>query len=128
MSKVQVRMSRYEKLVKLFDEEVDEQRTLALNDYAEVISKKHAIPLELFLKDIPKSCTSTICRGTKSSGDRCTFRGVYNGYCRHHKAQGERICQRSLSSSSLHNHGPEQMFVRNCPGCNNGLIELNTII
>ena len=124
-------MSLHDKITKLFEEELEDRVNSIITEYAEKISKKHAIPLELLLKDIPESYTSTICRGTKSNGDRCAFKSVSNGYCRHHKSQGDRICQRVLSTSSLHNHGSEQMFVRGCPGCesaNNGLIELNTII
>jgi len=34
--------------------------------------------------------------------------------------------KRELSSKDTHTHGPEQMFVRGCPGCEikNGLIDL----
>ena len=127
MSNLQVRMSLHEKIVKLFDEELEDRVNSILNEYAELISKKHAISLELLLKDIPTTYTSTICKGTKSDGHRCTFKALSNGYCRHHKTQSERICQRTISSSSLHNHGPEQMYMRECPGCesaNNGLIDL----
>ena len=110
-------MSLHEKITQMVDEELEERVNAILNEYALTISKKHAIPLDLLLKDIPTSFVSTTCKGTKSNGVRCTYRATCNGYCRHHKAQGERICQRSLSSSNLHNHGPEHMFVRGCPGC-----------
>jgi len=108
------------------DEEIEERINVVVNEYAEKISKKHAIPLEHLLKDIPESYTITTCKGTKNNGQRCGFKAAANGYCRHHKAQGERLCQRTMSNSSLHNHGPEQMFVRGCPGCesSNGLIDL----
>ena len=123
-------MSLHDKITKLVEEELDDRVNSIITEYAEKISKKHAIPLALLLKDIPENYTSTICRGTKSNGDRCTFRSIYNGYCRHHKTQGEKICQRSLSTSSLHNHGPSSMFVKGCPGCqsSNGLIDLVPII
>jgi len=119
-------MSLHDKITKLFDEEVEERVNSIINEFAVMISKKHAIPLELILKDIPTTYTSTICKGTKASGQRCTFRCVDNGYCRHHLTQGQKITQRTMSSSSLHNHGPEQMFVRGCPGCecSNELIDL----
>ena len=112
-----VRMSLHEKITQIFDDELEDRVNTILNEYALTISKKHAIPLELLLKDIPTSFVTTTCKGTKSDGHRCTFRSMYNGYCGKHKAQGERICPRTFSSSSLHNHGPEQMFVRGCPGC-----------
>lgn len=123
-------MSLNEKITKLVDDELEDRVNAILNEYAEKISKKHGIPLELLLKELPETFTSTTCKGTKAGGHRCTFRAVYNGYCRHHKTQGERICQRSFSSSNLHNHGPEQMFVHGCPGCESSkeLIDLNTIV
>ena len=123
-------MSLSQKIIQLVDEELEDRVNTILNEYAETISKKHAIPLDLLLKDIPTTFVSTVCKGTKSDGHRCTFRSVDGGYCRHHKSQGDRISQRSFSSSSLHNHGPEQMFVRGCPGCHssNELIDLNTIL
>lgn len=120
-------MSLYDNVVKLMDTELEDRINVVMNEYAEKISKKHGIPLELLLKDIPESYTVTMCKGTKNDGRRCGFKAVQNGYCRHHIAQGERICQRSFSSTgSIHNHGPEMMFVRGCPGCeaSNGLIDL----
>jgi hypothetical protein len=110
-------MSLHEKIAQIVDEELEERVNAILNEYALTISKKHAIPLELLLKDIPGSFVSTTCKGTKSDGHRCTYKANYNGYCLKHKSQGERICHRTMSSSNLHNHGPEHMFVRGCPGC-----------
>ncbi len=123
-------MSLHEKITKIVEEELEDRVNAILNEYAVKISKKHAIPLEHLLKDIPSSFVSTICKGTKSNGQRCNFRALFNGYCRHHKTQGERICPRVMSSSNLHNHGPEQMFVKGCPGCESSkeLIDLNPII
>ena len=121
-------MSMYEKVVKLMDEEFEERINVVVNEYAEKISKKHGISLDLLLKDIPKCYTTTICKGTKNSGQRCNFKAVAsgNGYCRHHALQGQRICQRVFSSSSIHNHGADKMFVKGCPGCesSNELIDL----
>lgn len=110
-------MSFLDKISKLLDDEVEERTNAALSEYAIIISKKHGISLDILLKDIPASYTSTICKGTKANGTRCTFRALECGYCRHHKAQGDRLRQRTMSNSSLHTHGPEQMFVRGCPGC-----------
>ena len=120
-------MSLYEKITKLVDEEMEDRVNLVLNTYAEKISKKHGISLELLLKDIPECYATTICKGTKTTtGQRCSFKASDHGYCRHHALQGQRICQRTFSSSSIHNHGPEKMFVKGCLGCesSNGLIDL----
>lgn len=121
-----VRMSLYDKVTKLMDEELEDRVNEVVNEYAEKISKKHGIPLEQLLKDIPESYTSTTCKGTKNNGQRCGFKAFENGYCKHHTVQGQRVCQRTFSSSSLHNHGPEKMFVKGCPGCesSNELIDL----
>ena len=119
-------MSFQEKITLLFEEELHDRVNSIITEYAETISKKHGIPLEQVLKYIPENYTSNICRGTKSNGHRCTFRASRDGYCRHHETQAERLTKRSFSTSNLHNHGPEQMFVRGCPGCesSNGLIDL----
>lgn len=120
-------MSLYDNVVKLMDEALEERINVVVNEYAEKISKKHGIPLEQLLKDIPESYTITTCKGTKNNGQRCGFKAFENGYCRHHASQGHRVCQRVFSSTgSIHNHGPEMMFVRGCPGCeaSNGLIDL----
>ena len=119
-------MSLIEKIAKLVDEELEDRVNTILNEYAEILSKKHGISLDVLLKDLPETYASTTCKGTKSNGQRCGFKSSEDGYCKHHTLQGKRICQRVFSSSSLHNHGPEQMFVRDCPGCNssNGLIDL----
>ena len=121
-------MSMYDKVVKLMDEELEERINVIVNEYAIKISKKHGIALEQLLKDIPSSYTNTTCKGSTNNGQRCTFRASENGYCQRHIIQGKRVCQRifSNSGSSLHNHGPEKMFVKGCPGCesSNELIDL----
>ena len=77
-------MSLHEKITQIVDEELEERVNAILNEYAIKISKKHAIPLELLLKDIPTSFVSTTCKGTKSDGPRCYFMSLYNFYCRFH--------------------------------------------
>lgn len=122
--------SIYDKITDIIDEELDHRVNTIINDYANIISKKHSIPLELLLRDIPTLHTGAMCKGTKSNGHRCTFRGINDGYCRHHIAQRDRLKQKTLLFSSVHNHGPDQMFVRGCPGCKtpNELIDIDTIL
>ena len=119
-------MSLTERITKLVDDELEDRVSLIINVYAMKISKKYGISLDLLLRDIPESYTSMTCKGTKSNGQRCGFKAGDDGYCRHHICQGKRITVRSISSSELHTHGPEQMFVRGCPGCesSNELIDL----
>jgi|TARA_B110000238_G_scaffold135697_1_gene146104 hypothetical protein len=118
-----------ERITKLVDDELEDRVSLIINDYAMKISKKYGISLDLLLRDIPESYTSMTCKGTKSNGQRCGFKAGSNGYCRHHKVQGERICQRIFATTSNHNHGPETMFVKGCPGCesSNELIDLGIL-
>src|SRR6056300_889466 len=107
-------MSMYERIMDIFDDELNERLVAMMNEYVEIISKKHGIAMDLLLKDIPKTFSGTVCKGTKKNdGRRCTFRAGRDGYCKHH-----------------HTHGPEQGFVEGCPGCaiSKELIDLNTMI
>jgi len=124
-------MSLYDKVTALLDEEIEERTNQIINEYAINISKKHGISLQLLLKDIPETCTGSMCKGIKGNGQRCAFKSVSDGFCRYHITQKSKMTQRIFSCESIHNHGPEHMFVKGCPGCdatNNGLIDLNTII
>jgi len=123
-------MSLYEKVTTLVEEELEDRVNTIINEFAEKIHKKYSIPLEYILKEIPENYTSNLCRGTKNDGKRCTFKAFENGYCKHHKSQGERLTRRSISSSINHTHGPEIMFDNNCPACiaSKELIDLNDII
>jgi hypothetical protein len=119
-----------EHIYNMVDEEVNNNYNERLNKKLEEISKIHAIPLDLLLRDIPESNNHAMCKGVKTCKDgskqRCAFRAVDDGYCKFHKAQGEKIKKRELPSRDSHTHGPEQMFVRGCPGCEikNELIDL----
>ena len=48
-------MSLHEKIAELIDEEVDQRLVGMMNEYVEIISKKHGISLDLLLKDIPNT-------------------------------------------------------------------------
>jgi hypothetical protein len=112
----------------IVDEEVNQMSAERLSSALEDISKMHAIPLDLLLRDMPRD---NLCKGTKMSPDgmsklRCSFKSVHDGYCKYHRLQGERIKRRALPSMNLHTHGADKMFVRGCPGCehSNKLIDL----
>ena len=122
-------MSLYDKITLLIDSEVNERVTRVLNEYTEIVANKHGISKELLLRDIPDTFASSICKGVKNDGHRCTFRGVHDGYCRHHKHLTHTpIIRPSPLRSSLHIHGPEISRMEGCPGCesSNGLIDLNS--
>lgn len=120
-------MSIPDKIVELIEEELNERMNTLFNEYADTISKKHGISLNILLRDLPDICSVTLCKGQKSDGRRCMFKAIHNGYCRHHKEQGEKIRQRVLTSEPEHTHGNEIMFLKSCPACNKykGLIDIN---
>lgn len=123
-------MTLHIKIVEMIENEVNERVCTLLGEYAETISRKHAISLDILLRDLPSITSVSLCKGTKSNGQRCMFKGGENGYCKHHTVKGEKIRHRSLSSSNLHNHGPEKMYVRGCPGCESSkeLIDLGSVL
>ena len=122
-----------ELICEFVEDGVDSYYNEQLNQTLENISKKHQIPLELLLRDIPQINGGDRCRGKKRGRDgspevRCSFKACENGYCKYHQRQGEKVQQRCLPSLQLHNHGPEKMFVRGCQGCEQkGLIELSRL-
>ena len=69
-------MSSYDKLITVFDEELKTRANEIISDYAEIISKKHGIPLDLLLRDVPENYTGSVCKGTKSNGHRCTHKDI----------------------------------------------------
>ena len=73
-------MNLHEKIADIVDEELNERLVSMMNEYIEIISKKHGISMDLLLKDIPETFSGTICKGTKTDGRRCTFRGIHGGY------------------------------------------------
>lgn len=120
-------------MYEMVDNEVTKYTDHKLSSTLENVSKTHGIPLELLLRDMDETDKSTSCRGTKTTPNgvrRCNFRAVHDGYCRYHKSQGERIKKRNLPSKNIHNHGPEQMNVKGCPGCerSNSYLDLSQIV
>jgi hypothetical protein len=110
-------MSSYDKLITIFDDELKTRVNEIIGDYAEVISKKHGIALDLLLRDVPEMYTGLMCKGTKHNGQRCAFRGIHGGYCGKHVTQGNRIKQRVIPSVNTHTHGSDELFVSECPAC-----------
>jgi hypothetical protein len=122
-------MSLYDKITEMVEEEVNKRLVSMMNEYVDVISKKHCISAELLLKDIPGSFTGTICKGIKHDGRRCIYKGVYDGYCRFHMKHPNPGENRVIPRTNAHTHGPDQMFVHGCPGCeiSKELIDLRTM-
>lgn len=103
-------------IYEVVDDEVSKYTDEKVSSTLENISKVHGIPLDLLLRDMPTSDKIGICKGVRGS-KRCIFKGTHDGYCKFHKAQGERIKKRELPSVNLHTHGTDKMFVKGCPGC-----------
>jgi len=115
-------MSYQERIIEVFEEEFKLRVDGMMTEFAEIISKKHQISLELLLRDIPLLSPTAVCRGTKP-----------DGYCGKHKRQGNRIKQRFHDSHDGHNHGPGLSYVVGCQGCEKSfsskqLIDLNSIM
>lgn len=112
------------------DDEVSRHTHNILNSALETISRNHGIPLDLLLRDVPECDKRGICKGVRGN-KRCIFKGIHNGYCKFHVAQGERIKRRELPSVNLHTHGADKMFVPGCPGCecsgSKELIDMGTL-
>jgi hypothetical protein len=58
-------MNLHEKIADIVDEELNERLVSMMNEYIEIISKKHGISMDLLLKDIPETFSGTIWKGTK---------------------------------------------------------------
>lgn len=117
-------------IYEVVDDEVSRYTDEKLSGTLENISKVHGIPLDLLLRDLPECDKRGICKGVRGS-KRCIFKGIHDGYCKFHRAQGERIKRRDLPSVNIHTHGTDKMFVRGCPGCecseSKQLIDLGTL-
>lgn len=114
------------------EEEVTKHTEYKINGILEHISKVHGISLDLLLRDAPLAGMNGICKGSKNTPNgpvRCTFKGNHDGYCKFHLSKGIQIRRRELSSENIHTHGPEQMYVVGCPGCekSNELIGMRSI-
>lgn len=116
----------------IVEEEVTKHTDHKVSSILEHISKVHGISLDLLLRDAPIAGMNGICKGSKITPNgpvRCKFKGIHDGYCKFHRMKGSQIKRRELSSENIHTHGPEQMYVVGCPGCekSNELIGMRSI-
>jgi len=125
-------MSLMEQIQALINQEVQKQVNDMLTAYAENISKSYKIPLALLLRDIPVSgeknssgqgqghgpCAGpNMCLGLKKGNIRCKMSGKYEGYCRHHYSQKQKLQPVKILNTVQHNHGIPPFFQENCPAC-----------
>jgi len=122
-------MSLSERIEDLIEQEVKKQVQEALSNYADMISKSYKIPLSLLLRDIPNALvtdtprgdiSSTACLGLRAGNKRCKMNGKYEGYCRHHFTQKQKIQPVKITQGEVqHNHGFPPMYKEGCPACDN---------
>jgi hypothetical protein len=120
-------MSLMEQIQALINQEVQKQVNDMLTAYAENISKSYKIPLALLLRDIPVSgeknssspCSGpgNMCLGLKKGNVRCKMSGKYEGYCRHHYSQKQKLQPVKILNTVQHNHGIPPLYQENCPAC-----------
>jgi hypothetical protein len=119
-------MSLAEKIEDLIEEEVKKRVQEALSNYADMISKSYKIPLSLLLRDIPNvtpielpnSSLTTTCLGLRAGNKRCKMNGKYEGYCRHHFTQKQKIQPVKIITGEVrHTHGFPPMYQEGCPAC-----------
>ena len=103
-------MNIQDRLIELIDEDLNQRLNLIMNDYVTIISKKHGIPMELLLRDVPKTSSISLCRGTKSNGQRCTRKGANNGYCGHRMHTKENVLNNDCYRVQTYIH----MALRKC--------------
>ena len=116
-----------EKIEDLIEHEVKKQVQEALSNYADMISKSYKIPLSLLLRDIPNmkprdpissEATSGMCLGLRAGNKRCKMNGKYEGYCRHHFTQKQKIQPVQITQGEVrHTHGFPPMYQEGCPAC-----------
>jgi len=122
-------MSLQDKINELIEEEINLRLVDLMNEYVNLISKKHGIAIDLLLKDIPKTVSGKICKGVRNDGRRCTRKGIHDGYCGMHVAQNISIKCLPVNRTGGHTHGPDKMFVEGCQEClfSKELIDLNSL-
>jgi len=128
-----IESSVFQKISDLVTDEINKGVNEKLTKYAEFVSRRYDISLNLLLDDmrnidileIPKSehaeGIAGQCLGTKTTGKRCKLKGKHNGYCRWHKEQKpQRVPSRTCLSDAVtlqHNHTLPPLFKAGCPAC-----------
>lgn len=123
-----------QKITDLVKDEIQKGVNEKLTKYAEYVSRRYDISLNILLDDmrnldileIPKvdhgDCDNGQCLGTKAGGKRCKLKGKYNGYCRWHKQQKpHRVPSRTFTGEIepelKHTHTLPPLFKAGCPAC-----------
>jgi len=62
-------MSLHDRIADIVDEELNARLVSMMNEYVEIISKKHGISMDLLLKDIPEIFSVQSVKVRKPTGD-----------------------------------------------------------
>jgi hypothetical protein len=115
---------------KAVEDEINKQVNYKLSKFAEVVSKRHGIPLKLLLEDMIKtSCSKMsssehdVCMGIVKGGNRCKRRGIHDGFCGWHlnqkKEKEARIVAEQPKVEQIKHTHPigKPLFLVSCPAC-----------
>ena len=124
-------MSLNEKIADLLEEELKLRMDLLLTEYAETISRKYQISLQLLLKDIPCVSVTSTCIFTIGCFDK--FHKGHIKLLENMQKQGEKIIIGLHDNNSIKKHGPGLRNVSGCPACErsfstNRLIDLDSLL
>jgi len=115
---------------KAVEDELTKQVNYKMSKFADLISKRHGIPLKLLLEDMRttnamNSCSSEhdVCMGIVKGGTRCKRRGIHDGFCGWHLNQNkttqiEPPTHTPVVEKITHTHPVgKPLFLVGCPAC-----------
>ena len=119
-------------IFKAVDDEITKQVNYKISKFADLVSKRHGIPLKLLMEDMaktngmkPSSSEPDVCMGIVKGGNRCKRRGIHNGFCGWHlnqkkekEARIEMTAMQSPVEQIKHTHPiGKPLFLVGCPAC-----------
>lgn len=110
-------MSLVDKIQELIEFEVQKR----INQYAQVVSRRHDISLKLLLEDIKgvSGINPGQCMGLTAKKQQCRMSGPHDGYCMRHHNQKKitTIVSPSMYNKHVGHTLTESMFLQGCPAC-----------
>jgi hypothetical protein len=118
-------------IFKAVDDEITKQLNYKLSKFADLVSKRHGIPLKLLLEDMvktnsakPSSSEPDMCMGIVKGGNRCKRRGIHGGFCGWHlnqkkekEARIEMTTQPTVEQVKHTHPIGKPLFLAGCPVC-----------
>jgi hypothetical protein len=112
-----------EQLTQLFEAEVDRRVNERITAFATQVSESYRIPISLLLRDAGNPNLTGVtpqmntCLGVKKNGQRCKFKSVEGGYCKHHQEQKKKLHPIEVKNVVEHNHSVPPLYQEGCPAC-----------